>query len=98
MSTIRSSAASGGNTACSGTHPCAVAGAHSINLNGVIAQKFRGPVGTFSSGSGTLQTGYNKHYSYDSRLKYLSPPFFLNPTQSAWIRNSYSEIPPKPIP
>ncbi len=80
------------------SHPCAVAGAHSINLNGVIAQKFRGPVGTFSSGSGTLQTGYNKNYSYDSRLKYLSPPFFLNPTQSAWIRNSYSEIPPKPIP
>jgi Tfp pilus assembly protein PilX len=89
---------SGGNDPCSGTHPCAIAGAHSINLNGVISQKYRGPVGTFSSGTGTLSTGYNKNYTYDSRLKYLSPPFFLNPTQSAWIRNSYSEIPPKPIP
>ncbi|MDQ1461738.1 MAG: hypothetical protein QOI08_3222, partial [Actinomycetota bacterium] len=88
----------GGNTACSGAHPCAASGAHSINLNGVIAQKFRGPVGTFSSGSGALSTGYNKNYSYDSRLKYMSPPYFLNPTQSAWIRNSYAEIPPKAVP
>ena len=32
-----------------------------------------------------LVAGYNKNYSYDTRLKYLSPPYFLSPTQSAWI-------------
>jgi hypothetical protein len=89
---------SGSNTVCSGAHPCAVAGVHSLNISGVITQKFRGPVGTFNSGNGTLATGYNKNYSYDSRLKYLSPPFFLSPTQSAWLRISYAEIAPKQVP
>jgi hypothetical protein len=88
----------GGNTACSGTHPCAIPGAHSLNINGVIAQKFRGPVGTFNSTTGLLASGYNKNYAYDSRLKYLSPPYFLSPTQSAWLRISYAEIPPKQVP
>ena len=37
-------------------------------------------------------SGYNKQYTYDSRLKYLSPPYFLNPTQSAWLRISYAEV------
>ena len=45
----------GGNTACSATHPCAIPGAHSLNINGVIAQKFRGPVGTFNGGPATLR-------------------------------------------
>ncbi len=89
---------SGGNTACSGAHPCAIAGVHSLNVNGVITQKFRGPVGTFNSGNGTLATGYNKNYAYDTRLKYLSPPYFLSPTQSAWQRISYAEIAPKQVP
>jgi Tfp pilus assembly protein PilX len=88
----------GGNTACTTSHPCAIAGAHSLNINGVITQEFRGPVGTFNSGTGALSTGYNKNYNYDTRLKYLSPPYFLNPTQSAWIRISYSEIAPKQVP
>jgi hypothetical protein len=92
--------ASGGNTACSAGHPCAVAGAHSLNINGVITQKFRGPVGTFNGSTTppTLTSGYNKNYAYDTRLKYLSPPYFLSPTQSAWIRISYAEIKPKAVP
>jgi len=89
---------SGSNGPCNGTHPCAVAGVHSLIVNGVITQEFRGPVGTFSGSPPVLQTGYNKAYSYDSRLKYLSPPFFLNPTQSAWQRISYAEVPPNPAP
>lgn len=49
-----------------------------LQVNGVIAQKFRGPVGT---GSGT---GYAKDYRYDTRLRYLPPPYFLTPVDSPW--------------
>jgi len=71
---------------------------HSLIVNGVITQEFRGPVGTFSGTPPVLASGYNKLYSYDSRLKYLSPPYFLNPTQSAWERISYAELTPNPAP
>lgn len=47
-------------------------------VNGAISQKFRGPVGT--SGG----TGYIKEYNYDDRLRYYSPPYFLDPVESAW--------------
>lgn len=50
----------------------------SIIIYGAIAQKYRGIVGTAST------SGYLKSYSYDQRLKYQSPPFFLNPVDSAW--------------
>jgi hypothetical protein len=49
-----------------------------LEVNGAIAQKFRGAVGT--SGG----TGYFKNYVYDDRLRYEAPPHFLNPVQSAW--------------
>jgi Tfp pilus assembly protein PilX len=49
-----------------------------LEVNGAIAQRFRGPVGT--SGG----TGYDKDYNYNDRLKYREPPFFLDPVQSAW--------------
>ena len=41
-----------------------------LNVNGAIAQKFRGPVGTYGSGG----TGYLKNYIYDDRLRYIEPP------------------------
>jgi hypothetical protein len=65
-----------------------------LTVNGVITQEYRGAVGTF----GTNTTGYNKNYTYDTRLKYLSPPYFLSPTQSAWQRISYAEITPTATP
>ena len=37
-----------------GAHPCAVAGVHSLIVNGVITQEFRGPVGTFTGTPPTL--------------------------------------------
>ena len=91
---------SGGNAACSGAHPCAVPGVHSLIINGVITQEYRGPVGTFNGSVSppVLVSGYNKNYTYDTRLKYLSPPYFLSPTQSAWQRISYAETVPKPVP
>ncbi len=50
----------------------------SITINGAIAQKYRGLV----SVSGT--SGYGKNYNYDQRMKYQSPPHFLNPVAAAW--------------
>lgn len=52
----------------------------SLNVTGAIAQKFRGPVGTFG-GNGT---GYLKNYVYDDRLRYIEPPSFVDPVQSSW--------------
>ena len=53
-----------------------------LTVKGAIAQKYRGPVGR---GSGTSPTnGYIKNYSYDDRLRFRSPPHFLDPVQTAW--------------
>ena len=71
-----------------------------LHVNGVITQEFRGPVGTFCSTCNPPSTvsGYAKDYNYDTRLKYLSPPYFLSPTQSAWGRISYTELKPTSTP
>jgi Tfp pilus assembly protein PilX len=53
-----------------------------LTISGAISQKFRGAVGTFS-GTSTV-TGYTKNYNYDDRLRYMEPPHFLDPVQSAW--------------
>jgi type II secretory pathway pseudopilin PulG len=55
-------------------------GAHlgDLNVDGAIAQKFRGPVGT------TGGSGYLKKYEYNDRLRYREPPYFLDPVQSSW--------------
>ena len=60
-----------------------------LTVNGVIAQRFRGPVGT--GGSSGNSTGYVKNYGYDDRLVYRSPPYFLDPVQSAWQVVRYDE-------
>jgi hypothetical protein len=53
-----------------------------LRVYGAIAQKFRGPVGTFSGS--TRSTGYAKDYEYNDALRYRSPPYFLDPLQAAW--------------
>jgi hypothetical protein len=63
-----------------------------LTVNGSISQEFRGPVGTFSGQSAS--TGYAKAYTYDSRLTYLTPPYFLTPVASAWRKLSFAEIKP----
>jgi len=55
-----------------------------LTVNGAIAQRFRGAVGTFSQSTGSAVSGYSKRYSYDDRLRYISPPHFLDPVESAW--------------
>jgi len=51
-----------------------------LTVLGAIAQRFRGPVGRF----GSPNTGYVKDYNYDDRLRFRSPPRFLDPVQSTW--------------
>jgi hypothetical protein len=64
-----------------------------LTVNGTLAQKYRGVVG---SGGGAH--GYFKRYNWDPRLRYLSPPFFLNPAQSSWEHLSFAELVPQPVP
>lgn len=49
-----------------------------LQVNGAISQKYRGPVGIVGA------HGYSKDYNYDDRLRYLAPPKFLDPVESAW--------------
>jgi hypothetical protein len=60
-----------------------------LNIDGAIAQRYRGPVGTTSGG--VPSTGYVKDYVYDQRLKYLSPPKFLDPVASSWGVATWAE-------
>jgi len=60
-----------------------------LNVTGAIAQRYRGAVGTNGG-----NTGFIKNYVYDDRLRYRSPPFFLNPIDSAWgIVRSNEQVP-----
>ena len=61
-----------------------------LDVNGAIAQKYRGPVGT--SGG----TGFKKDYKYDDRLRYRSPPYFLEPVAASWhVIRSNEQVPPR---
>ncbi len=60
-----------------------------LNINGSIAQEYRGPVGAHSGG--TLVDGYGKDYTYDSRLKFQQPPYFTSPTLPNWVDSSFAE-------
>jgi hypothetical protein len=61
-----------------------------LTVYGAIAQKYRGPVGT--SGG----TGFEKDYNYDDRLRYRSPPFFLEPIAATWhVIRSNEQLPPR---
>jgi hypothetical protein len=60
-----------------------------LHIDGAIAQRYRGPVGTTSGGN--PNTGYTKRYVYDQRLKYLSPPKFLDPVASSWGVATWAE-------
>jgi hypothetical protein len=66
-----------------------------LHVKGAIAQRFRGPVGTFSGS--TLSTGYAKDYVYDDRLRYRSPPYFVEPVKASWkvVRNN-EQVPAAP--
>ena len=59
-----------------------------LTVNGAIAQKYRGAVGT------TAPSGYTKIYNYDDRLRYRSPPYFLEPIAASWgVVRSNEQVP-----
>ena len=60
-------------------------GLGTIKIVGAIGQKYRG----FVTQNGK---GYLKNYIYDSRLKVLSPPYFLDPVEAAWQVQKWSEV------
>lgn len=57
-----------------------------LQVNGAIAQRFRGPV--------SQTGGYVKKYSYDSRLRYTAPPKFLSPVSTSYGVTTWVEIAP----
>lgn len=64
-----------------------------LTVNGAIAQKYRGPVGT---GSSTPTTGYSKNYGYDDRLHVLLPPYLFDIVTSAWALSRETLCTPDP--
>lgn len=58
-----------------------------LTVNGAIAQQFRGTVGRGSA-------GYTKDYVYDRRLRFRSPPKFLDPVESSWrLKSQVEQVP-----
>ncbi len=53
-----------------------------LTVDGAIAQKYRGTVGTHSGS--VVITGYLKNYIYDETLHYADPPYFMDPVETQW--------------
>jgi Tfp pilus assembly protein PilX len=53
-----------------------------LQVNGAIAQRFRGTVGTHSGV--TISTGFAKDYTYDDRLKSQQPPYLFDLQNQSW--------------
>lgn len=63
-----------------------------VTVNGAIASPFNGVTAKYRNG--TLAHGYaGKRLVYDERLRFLSPPFFIEPTQSSWRQRTFRELP-----
>lgn len=71
------------------------AGLGTLKVTGAIAQMFRGPIFRVNTGPTPSTTGYAvKDYTYDTKLKYRSPPYFLDPVQAQWRAQTFSEQAP----
>lgn len=53
---------------------------------GSLAQKFRCIVGNGG--------GYSKHYAYDGRLAYRTPPFMVDLSAAPWEKDAFAEVTP----
>jgi type II secretory pathway pseudopilin PulG len=62
-----------------------------ITLMGSITQKYRGAVGTFQHGGGRI-SGYTKKYTHDPRMRYDTPPHFLEPINAGWEIKEWREV------
>jgi hypothetical protein len=58
-----------------------------VNLNGTDLSEYRGPFGI--SGS----DGYEKNFSYDSRLAFLAPPYVIPGSVPLWLVQDYVVCP-----
>jgi Tfp pilus assembly protein PilX len=63
-----------------------------VNLNGTDLSEFRGPFGIAGS------DGYEKNFSYDQRLQYISPPSLLPQSVPLWQVNDYVVCPSSSCP
>jgi hypothetical protein len=72
------------------------AGSHmgDLTIKGAIAQLYRGAVGQ----GGLTGPGYLKDYWYDDRLKYQTPPYFLQPVAASWHVSRRNEQVPATAP
>ncbi len=61
-----------------------------LDVYGAISQDYRGAVGTFSGSS--LSTGYSKYYLWDSRLQYVTLPYYLSPGTPSWEQVSSAVV------
>ena len=61
---------------------------------GSVQQFARGPVGTFTENNNfgnityTLSSGYQKNYTWDPLLDFVSPPSYLVPSTASWVLQS----------
>ena len=63
-----------------------------IYFTGSMAGQFADIEGTFDSNTGQITNGYLTNYTYDARLQYLTPPYYLSPLASQWKTITFSEI------
>jgi len=63
-----------------------------LKVKGSIVQRFRGPVGTFNSNTGSPVSGYSKDYWYDERMMYTDPPYFIEPLNAGFERVFWEEL------
>jgi hypothetical protein len=57
-----------------------------LNVLGAIAQEFRGPVGRPGS------SGFSKNYNYDTRLRTIAPPKFLQAVSTTYGVTQYADV------
>jgi titin len=57
-----------------------------LTVYGSIQQFARGPVGTFNGSSTT--SGYQKNYTWNPLLDFVSPPSYLVPSTASWVLSS----------
>ena len=61
-----------------------------LTVLGSIGQRYRGPVGTFSSGRPV--SGYSKDYNYDQRMQFDEPPHFIEPLNTGFYVTNWEEL------
>ena len=67
----------------SGTFACPT-----LTINGAMATDYRGIFGAYDNLTGSLDQGWHKDFTYDTRLFHIEPPWFLSSTTGQWVRSA----------